>query len=992
MPAGASGTLPEQELRIATTMVGGVSLAVWMGGLAYELQRLVRGEDSTYTELCRLLNISRVSVDVLAGTSAGGINAAALALALSTGGSVGRLRDLWLDLGALDRLIRSPYDKQPPSLMYGDGVLLRGLREGLENVRGPGDQDGGECTLLLTTSLLTGVVGQVTDDYGTRIGDVDHHGLLTFRQDALRDKDCAGKLALAARSSASFPFAFEPSRLPAGETGDATHPDMAAHLNVTGSRWAVDGGLLANRPVGPALAEIFRRPASQDVRRVLVYVTPTTDVTGDLAGAGDPAEPPALGRVLERTLGAATAQSISADLAAWRRHNEQVDRVRTTRDYLVRRFAEADRYGVSDILDTSTLDCYVRTRAAREAREIAAEVARQHPTEQPAGPEGDQDWLRVAQARRLERLRGAPVPLEETLPRLGQELFGRAAALLLDLISGAYDTLTDRRAQVPGSHPKSPAPGLNGVKERLAALRTDVGVPGTAEDLRGVVAAVRGTGVTAPALVSTVADQWPDTGEVRWDHWAELGRLALEVARILDRRYPPDAESNTAAVRLAHFLRRTDTTRLSTATECAQRLGALAIVEQVLLGDDVSGAQRVDFVQFSADTRTALLRQGDEYPMSSATDKLTALQLHHFGGFYKQSWRANDWMWGRIDGAGWLVQCLLDPVRLETLRDIVGPERFREEFVAALKPLWRKPDELDRCTPAETGQLRDQLTAELAFLGLDADLEPVAAPDADRPISMPVTAMVLARTRQAEIAAEELPVVTLASRYDADDRPGIEKALAGDLPRVDVGAAQAQFQACRVSAEKLAGEQGTARLTRTLVALGAATVNAGTVAFRLPGGWPQTVAGMLRTVARSTARVSQGASRLGTAGSLVAGVLALLAGLVIGNNGGAVLQWVGLPVLAGAAVYLATALLTTGHKVRWLFTALGALVVAALLLAAFLPPLARPFFGWLGDVVAGWRRGEGAVWWLAVSGLLILPAVVMPVSGAWRRLRHRRGA
>ncbi|WP_143264360.1 hypothetical protein, partial [Amycolatopsis kentuckyensis] len=66
------------------------------------------------------------------------------------------------------------------------------------------------------------------------------------------------------------------------------------------------------------------------------------------------------------------------------------------------------------------------------------------------------------------------------------------------------------------------------------------------------------------------------------------------------------------------------------------------------------------------------------------------------------------------------------------------------------------------------------------------------------------------------------------------------------------------------------------------------------------------------------------------------------------------------------------------------------LVVAALLLAAFLPPLARPFFGWLGDVVAGWRRGEGAVWWLVVSGLLLLPAVVTPVSALLRRLGHRR--
>jgi hypothetical protein len=255
--------------------------------------------------------------------------------------------------------------------------------------------------------------------------------------------------------------------------------------------------------------------------------------------------------------------------------------------------------------------------------------------------------------------------------------------------------------------------------------------------------------------------------------------------------------------------------------------------------------------------------------------------------------------------------------------------------------------------------------------------------------------MVLARTRQAQIAAEELPVVAEQAHADVKVSGCSGAASAafrarGAQPIADADTAQRVFQACQVSAEKLAGEQGTAQLTRTLVKLGAAVVNAGTVAFRLPGGWPQTVAGILRTVARSTAKVTQSASKLGTPGSLAAGVLALLAGLVIGDSGGAILQWIGLPVLAGAVIYLATALLTMGRTPRRLFAVLGVLVVTALLLAAFLPPLADPFFGWLGNVVAGWRRGEGAVWWLVVSGLLILPAVVMPVSGAWRRLRHRR--
>jgi len=68
---------------------------------------------------------------------------------------------------------------------------------------------------------------------------------------------------------------------------------------------------------------------------------------------------------------------------------------------------------------------------------------------------------------------------------------------------------------------------------------------------------------------------------------------------------------------------------------------------------------------------------------------------------------------------------------------------------------------------------------------------------------------------------------------------------------------------------------------------------------------------------------------------------------------------------------------------------LGVLVVATLLFAAFLPPVADPLFGWLGGVVAGWRRGEAPLWWLVVAALLVLPAVSTPLAAAWRRIRRR---
>ncbi|HKN51036.1 MAG TPA: hypothetical protein VJX66_00980, partial [Amycolatopsis sp.] len=87
--------------------------------------------------------------------------------------------------------------------------------------------------------------------------------------------------------------------------------------------------------------------------------------------------------------------------------------------------------------------------------------------------------------------------------------------------------------------------------------------------------------------------------------------------------------------------------------------------------------------------------------------------------------------------------------------------------------------------------------------------------------------------------------------------------------------------------------------------------------------------------------------------------------------------------------FLLVSLITLRRTGRMVFSLLGVLVVAALLFAAFLPPIAGPFFGWLGDVVAGWRRGEAPVWWLVVASLLVLPAVATPIGAVWRRIRRR---
>ena len=125
----------EKELRIALVCFGGVSLAVYMHGISKEILKLLRassrlhgtldraarakaafgGTDDIdefdkrdkeldteidYFELLREIGRKmelRVIVDIIAGASAGGINAAMLARAISHDLPMTKLRDLWLN-------------------------------------------------------------------------------------------------------------------------------------------------------------------------------------------------------------------------------------------------------------------------------------------------------------------------------------------------------------------------------------------------------------------------------------------------------------------------------------------------------------------------------------------------------------------------------------------------------------------------------------------------------------------------------------------------------------------------------------------------------------------------------------------------------------------------------------------------------------------------------------------------------------------------------
>jgi Protein of unknown function (DUF3376) len=100
--------------------------------------------------------------------------------------------------------------------------------------------------------------------------------------------------------------------------------------------------------------------------------------------------------------------------------------------------------------------------------------------------------------------------------------------------------------------------------------------------------------------------------------------------------------------------------------------------------EQVDSAQRLFFAQLTGDAPAPIFTSepiSSPYPAAAETE-LTGIRLGHFAGFLKRPWRANDFMWGRLDAAARIVDLLVDPDRARS----VGMESVVERLAQALPP------------------------------------------------------------------------------------------------------------------------------------------------------------------------------------------------------------------------------------------------------------------------------------------------------------------
>jgi hypothetical protein len=215
-----------------------------------------------------------------------------------------------------------------------------------------------------------------------------------------------------------------------------------------------------------------------------------------------------------------------------------------------------------------------------------------------------------------------------------------------------------------------------------------------------------------------------------------------------------------------------DTTRFRDL--CGWLLGDADSPEDVL-----SHMLQLDVVLVAVTGSLAQVEQEVELVQMSCIDRaaITGIQMHHFGAFYRASWRANDWIEGRLDGARHIMRMLLAPewlrqrgwsseTALSQLHDLAVPADLPEADRNWLATEWTKK--------------RDAYQRELDEALGDT------GPNAAGQDTMPVTALdgiseALSLPLQLAILREDLATLADAIR----DEQAVGDAMPGSLTWLD---------------------------------------------------------------------------------------------------------------------------------------------------------------------------------------------------------------
>ena len=358
-----------REIRLGLVVYGGVALAIYMNGVCREFYNTVRGRG--IYKLLKALTDSDIVVDIVSGTSAGGINGVLLSYALTNSNfsevvDFANFAEIWRESGDILKLLREPSgsNTKVESVLNGEGYYQNQLKEAFEKAyinktsapKGEWVSDFKELDLFITGTDVFGKIYQAFDDTGCVIEIKDHRAVFQLkhrrgRKEPFNPKgksspiqataeDIYQSLAKLCRITSCFPVAFpvvevelkgkNKSEQKLVEWGQLEKRELVeTPLNEKYKLYFVDGGVLDNRPFSYTIKEIYYRTTNRPVDRKLFYIDPSPDrfVGDDTVRAMH--KPNTLQVIQDSLVGIPMYESIGNDLEAIKTHNEKVRRYRS---------------------------------------------------------------------------------------------------------------------------------------------------------------------------------------------------------------------------------------------------------------------------------------------------------------------------------------------------------------------------------------------------------------------------------------------------------------------------------------------------------------------------------------------------------------------------------------------------------------------------------------------------------------------------------------
>ena len=536
----------------------------------------------------------------------------------------------------------------------------------------------------------------------------------------------ARALALIGRATCSLPVLFEPIAFRSDTFGARL---VNAFTSDRRTVEIVDGGVVDNVPIARAIRAIASSQASTRTRRVLLYLHPDPSVVVD-----HPDEPTTAIDV-GRTLFGKRSESLREDIDLLRAHNAAVERRNAIAQTLLATIGSAPPSPVDPDVQRSIGIGNLMRAAFDPASELAwhaPNAPRLAPLLDGLGPLSrpvlrqhlsDEDAHLSLVVLRPRRIVGHLLRLVRNVEVAAERAAAAAAAggatapaavrstdlsavkerlyeilLLADLLH-AYQLARFIGHQPEGANPTDVVVG----KDASNATMTSSASAGSA-----AAAAIRRLRCSREELGSVVAPG--SIHELVDAEWCRISAWTLPPF-VADPPSPP-----TSAPPVVDLLWRELRDVLSQipegttagasgddrSTQAATTLnqlkdGRAITIEQLddlllpLAAEPTASDQWIDFVRIAGNVDTPASR-AFLIPGADLGGRIAGVQLRHLGAFFQTSWRTNDFRWGRLDSVPGLIDAILDPQALRTLR--ASPDRD-DSWLGALV------DEADR-TPSGT--------------------------------------------------------------------------------------------------------------------------------------------------------------------------------------------------------------------------------------------------------------------------------------------------